>query len=87
MDISVVIPLFNEDESLTELTSWIERVMDTHHFSYEIIMIDDGSNDGSWQKIEELAEKIHISKPSNSGGITENPLHCTVVFRRPREMW
>ena len=57
MDISVVIPLFNEDESLTELTSWIERVMDTHHFSYEIIMIDDGSNDGSWQKIEELAEK------------------------------
>ena len=57
MDISVVIPLFNEDESLTELTSWIERVMDTHHFSYEISMIDDGSNDGSWQKIEELAEK------------------------------
>ena len=57
MDISVVIPLFNEDESLTELTSWIERVMDTHHFSYEIILIDDGSNDGSWQKIEELAEK------------------------------
>jgi Glycosyltransferases involved in cell wall biogenesis len=54
MDISVVVPLFNEEESLPELTSWIDRVMATHHFSYEIILIDDGSTDGSWELIEQL---------------------------------
>lgn len=42
MDISVVIPLYNEDESLPELTAWIERVMAANHFTYEIIMVDDG---------------------------------------------
>ncbi|MBK8847951.1 MAG: glycosyltransferase family 2 protein [Bacteroidetes bacterium] len=55
MNISIVIPLFNEDESLTELTDWINRVMEKHDFSYEIIYIDDGSTDKSWQVIEELA--------------------------------
>ncbi|MCX2479323.1 glycosyltransferase family 2 protein [Pedobacter sp. MC2016-15] len=54
MDISVVIPLYNEDESLPELTSWIARVMMEHHFSYEILFVDDGSTDNSWQVIEEL---------------------------------
>ncbi|SKB89672.1 Glycosyltransferase involved in cell wall bisynthesis [Parapedobacter luteus] len=54
MDISVVIPLYNEAESLPELTAWIQRVMDDHRFSYEIILIDDGSIDGSWEVIEEL---------------------------------
>lgn len=58
MDISVVIPLFNEEESLDELSAWIDRVMDQHSFSYEVIMIDDGSNDGSWKKIEEISKKI-----------------------------
>ncbi len=58
MDISVVIPLYNEVESLDELSSWIDRVMTEHSYSYEIIMIDDGSNDGSWKKIEEIALKI-----------------------------
>src|SRR5690606_14603805 len=54
MDISIVVPLLNEAESLPELTSWISRVMDTHGFSYELILIDDGSNDGSWDVIEDL---------------------------------
>ncbi|HEX8608449.1 MAG TPA: glycosyltransferase family 2 protein [Pedobacter sp.] len=54
MDISVVIPLYNEDESLPELTSWIAKVMDDHNFSYELLFIDDGSTDNSWAVIEEL---------------------------------
>ncbi|HEX7367947.1 MAG TPA: glycosyltransferase family 2 protein [Pelobium sp.] len=54
MDISVVIPAYNEVESLPELTNWIKEVMQKHAFSYEIILIDDGSNDGTWDKIEEL---------------------------------
>lgn len=57
MDISVVIPLYNEAESLPELYAWIERVMKEHNFSYEIIFIDDGSTDHSWKVIEELKKK------------------------------
>jgi len=54
MDISVVIPLYNEVESLPELTSWIARVMAENNFLYEIILIDDGSTDGSWDMINKL---------------------------------
>ena len=54
IDISIVIPLFNEVESLTELHSWIKKVMDENSLSYEIVFIDDGSKDGSWKLIEEL---------------------------------
>jgi len=54
MNISVVIPLYNEVESLPELTSWISRVMDENRFTYEIILVDDGSNDGSWEMIIKL---------------------------------
>jgi glycosyltransferase involved in cell wall biosynthesis len=57
MDISVVIPLLNEEESLPELEAWIHRVMNEHGFSYEIIMIDDGSTDGSWKVIEKLSAR------------------------------
>jgi len=57
MDISVVVPLFNEVESLSELTSWIERVMNVNNFSYEVILIDDGSTDGSWELIENLSQQ------------------------------
>lgn len=57
MDISVVIPLYNEAESLPELTAWIERVMAENGFSYEIWFIDDGSTDKSWSIIEELQKK------------------------------
>ena len=57
MDLSIVIPLFNEDESLPELCAWIERVMLVNNYSYEVILIDDGSTDTSWQVIEELRSK------------------------------
>lgn len=55
MNISVVIPLFNEAESLIELYTWIKRVMQQNQFSYEVVFVDDGSKDKSWQVIEELA--------------------------------
>ena len=57
MDISLVIPLKDEDESLTELSEWIARVMNTNNYSYEIIFVDDGSTDNSWNTIEELRSK------------------------------
>jgi glycosyltransferase involved in cell wall biosynthesis len=57
MDISIVIPLLDEAESLPELTSWIEKVMMDNHYSYEIIFIDDGSTDNSWCVIVQLREK------------------------------
>lgn len=56
MDISIVIPLYNEAESLPELEAWIRRVMQAHGFSYEIIFINDGSSDDSWQIIKQLKE-------------------------------
>ncbi len=68
MDISVVIPLFNEEESLPELADWIDKVMHENNFSYEIIMIDDGSKDNSWKVVEDLQAK--------------NPLVKGIKFRR-----
>lgn len=56
MDISVVVPLYNELESLPELTSWISKVMKDNNFTYEIILVDDGSTDGSWDMIVRLQE-------------------------------
>lgn len=63
MDISVVIPLYNEDESLPELTAWIERVMAANHFTYEIIMVDDGVSDNSWALTKPFLPKTNISVP------------------------
>ena len=57
IDISLVIPLFNEVESLPELCTWIDKVCVEHKYSYEIVLVDDGSTDGSWKLIEELATK------------------------------
>lgn len=57
MDISVIIPSYNERESLPELIAWIDRVMQEHSFSYEILVIDDGSTDGSWTEIQTLSAK------------------------------
>jgi len=57
MNISVVVPLFNEEESLPELVSWIESVMNVNDFSYEVILVDDGSRDGSWKVIEQLSAR------------------------------
>lgn len=68
MNISVVVPLYNEDESLPELASWIDRIMKTNKFSYEVIMIDDGSNDKSWKVIEKIS--------------SENPNIKGIKFRR-----
>ncbi|MCZ6692955.1 MAG: glycosyltransferase family 2 protein [Bacteroidetes bacterium] len=56
LDISVVVPLYNETESLPELCDWIQRVMNQHRFSYEILLIDDGSTDGSWDSIQRLSQ-------------------------------
>ena len=55
LDVSVVVPLYNEEESLPELVAWIDRVAKEYKLSYEVIMIDDGSTDGSWEVVEKLA--------------------------------
>lgn len=68
MDISVVVPLYNEAESLPELSEWIARVMKEHGFTYEVIFVNDGSTDSSWEVIKELAAK--------------NPAVRGVAFRR-----
>ena len=57
MDISVIIPLYNEEESLPELHAWICRVMNANHFSYEIIFVNDGSTDKSWEVIQQLSKE------------------------------
>src|ERR1035437_3227441 len=61
-DISIVIPLFNEEESLPELVAWLERVCEEHGFTREIIMIDDGSTDNSWQVIKDLDKQYPAVK-------------------------
>lgn len=68
MDISVVVPLYNEVDSLPELTVWIDHVMHDHNFSYEVILVDDGSTDGSWELIEQLS--------------SQNPAIKGIKFRR-----
>ena len=65
MDISLVIPLYNEAESLPELTQWITRVMEENHFSYEILFINDGSTDASWQVIESLKKQYPDTAKGN----------------------
>ena len=57
MDVSIVIPLYNEEESLAELLAWIEQVMDQNKLSYEVVMVDDGSKDKSWQVVNDLKKK------------------------------
>jgi glycosyltransferase involved in cell wall biosynthesis len=57
MDISIIIPLYNEEESLPKLFEWIERVMNEHKFTYEVIFINDGSTDGSWNVVESLQKQ------------------------------
>jgi len=68
MDITVIVPLYNETESLPELEAWIRRVMEQNGFSYEVIMVDDGSTDGSWDTVQRLA--------------AENPAIHGISFRR-----
>lgn len=78
MDISVVVPLYNEEESLPELVAWISRVMDENHFTYEIVLVDDGSNDSSWKVIEDLSSQnkhLHGIKFRRNYGKSA-ALHC-----------
>ena len=63
--ISVVVPVFNEEESLPELTHWISRVMKAHGFSYEVILINDGSTDKSWEVIQQLSAENTFLKGLN----------------------
>ncbi|HZI69040.1 MAG TPA: glycosyltransferase, partial [Hanamia sp.] len=63
MDISVIVPLYNEEESLPELEAWIRRVMEENYYNYEMIMVDDGSTDNSWCVITEL----HSLNPAVKG--------------------
>ena len=62
MDISVVVPLYNEEESLPELFAWIQRVMEANRYTYEVIFVNDGSTDRSWDVIEGLAAKHKEAK-------------------------
>ncbi len=71
MDISIVIPLYNEEESLVKLYEWINQVMDKNKFSYEVIFVNDGSTDSSWNVIEKMASKsenVHGIKFRNNYG-------------------
>ena len=63
MDLSIVIPLIDEEESLPELTAWIEKVMAENHYTYEVIFVDDGSSDNSWELIENLQDRTKLSGP------------------------
>lgn len=81
--ISVLIPLYNEEESLPELTKWIDRVMSTHQFSYEIVFVDDGSTDQSWGVIRSLKTKYAAVKAvrflrnyGKSAGLNVGFAHC-----------
>lgn len=82
MNLSIVIPLYNEDESLPELHSWIERVMTERNFSYEIIFVDDGSTDTSWQVITQLREKSpHVKGIKFRRNYGKSPaLHCAFAI-------
>ncbi|MCD6013510.1 MAG: glycosyltransferase family 2 protein [Flavipsychrobacter sp.] len=62
LDISIVIPLYNEEESLPELVEWIDRVCTEHKYAYEVVMIDDGSRDNSWEVVKQLAAKYPAIK-------------------------
>lgn len=84
MDISVVVPLYNEEESLPELYAWIERVMDAHHFTYEVIFVNDGSTDHSWQVIEELSRKSKEVKGIKFRRNYGNRLLCSVDLKSRR---
>ena len=87
MDISVIIPLYNEEESLPELHAWICRVMDANHFSYEIIFVNDGSTDKSWEVIQHLSkEDKKMYEALSSVETMEKVLHFSVVLKLHKAM-
>ena len=83
LDISVVVPLYNEAESLPELVAWIDRVAVSHGYAYEVILVDDGSSDGSW----EVVESLRGSAASASPAITASRQPCTAVSPQPKARW
>ena len=87
MNISIVIPLFNEEESLPELTRWIQRVMTDNGFSYEIIFVNDGSTDRSQDVVHTLAAATPTYIPFLSPAITESRRRSTRGSARLRAMW
>ena len=83
MDISVVVPLYNEEESLPELFAWIERVMNANGFSYEVIFVNDGSTDRSWQVIDNCRHKLRTRYGAlSSAATTGSRRHCSVVSNK-----
>ena len=83
-DISIVVSLFNENESLGELVGWIRDVMHRSGFNYEIIMIDDGSTDGSWETIKRLSNEAGDIRAIHSDAITASLPHFTADSRLQR---
>ena len=83
MDISVVIPLYNEAESLPELFSWIERVMKEHNYTYEVIFVNDGSTDNSWEVIEELKQRSPHVRGIKFRSLPWTPICRTARMRYP----
>ena len=81
LDISVVVPLYNEAESLPELVAWIDRVAAEHGYTYEVILVDDGSSDDSWSVVESLKKQYPAGRASGSPVTTANPRPCTAVLR------
>lgn len=87
MDISVIVPLYNEAESLPELEAWIERVMKANGFSYEIIFVNDGSTDASWKVINDLKAKSAAVKGFVSAATMASRRRLTLDSSVPRAMW
>ena len=86
LDISVVVPLYNEEESLPELTAWIDRVARENGLSYEIVFVDDGSTDGSWETLERLKEHYPCGR-SGSPATTASRPHSTADSPPPKATW
>ena len=93
LDISVVVPLYNEEESLPELTAWIDRVARENGLSYEIVFVDDGSTDGSWETLERLKEHyralraIRMCGASGFAATTASRPHSTADSPPPKATW
>lgn len=86
-DISVVVPLYNEAESLPELVAWIDRVAEGHGLSYEAILVDDGSSDASWEEVERLKTRYPALGAFASPATTASPRRSTADSRRRRGRW
>ena len=82
MDISVVVPLYNEDESIAELHEWIKRVMDANGFSYEVIFVNDGSTDRSWEVIERAEGDVVITMDAD---LQDSPDEIPELYRMVKE--